>query len=104
MRRFLLPGFLVLAAYWAFFGGEYSVADAKRARAQLDVAGAELAVLQDQARRLESRVEALEHDPRTLETLAREHFGMIRPGEILYRFADGGGEGGDEVDTGSTRR
>ena len=26
-------------------------------------------------------------DPAVLERLAREHFGMIREGEVLYRFA-----------------
>jgi cell division protein FtsB len=28
------------------------------------------------------------NDARTLETLAREEIGMIREGEVLYRFAD----------------
>ncbi|MBI2537005.1 MAG: septum formation initiator family protein, partial [Gemmatimonadetes bacterium] len=29
--------------------------------------------------------EAIERDPATQERVARELFGMIRPGEILYR-------------------
>ncbi len=104
MRRLLLPGFLVLAAYWAVFGGEYSMVDARNNAAHLDRAEAELALLQEDARRLEARVEALEHDPRTLERLAREEWGMIRPGEVLYRFADRAEPGEEEVDTGASRR
>lgn len=103
MRRLLVPGCLLLAAYYAAFGGEYSHADVVRARGAVEVTAAELAVLEAEARHLEQRVEALEHDPRVLERLAREHFGMIRDGEILVRFAGGSGpssgQEGDEVDT-----
>ena len=48
---------------------------------------------------LRGRVEALENDPQTIETLARERFGMIRDGEVLYRFAEESeGRGSGEED------
>ena len=36
--------------------------------------------------RLQLRVRGIENDDRYLEQVARQEFGMIRKGEILYRF------------------
>ena len=36
--------------------------------------------------RLRERLRRLRTDDRTLERLAREQLGMLRPGEIVYRF------------------
>ncbi len=104
MRRILFPVVLLVAGYYAVFGGEYGMGDVRRAHLEADRARAELEVLEAERARLEARVDALEHDPRTLEVLARETFGLIRPGEVLYRFADGGSGAVDEVDTGSRDR
>lgn len=86
--RLVLIGMLGLAAYFAFFGGEYSVADMQRIRAASNEAQQELEL---RAAALQARAawaDSLERDPRVLEGLARERFGMVRNGEILYRFAD----------------
>jgi cell division protein FtsB len=88
LRRLILPGFLAIAAYFAVFGGEYSALDVHRIRGETEAAREALAELGDVTMALAHRVEALEGDPRTLEALARENFGMIREGEVLYRFAD----------------
>jgi cell division protein FtsB len=37
---------------------------------------------------LSALVERLEDDRSTIEAVARERFGMIREGEVLYRFVD----------------
>jgi len=81
-----------LSAYYAVFGGEYAALETRRIRR--DAADAELLLAQLAMERdsLTARVESLEGDARTLETLARESFGMIRDGEVLYRFADRAGE------------
>ncbi len=92
MRRIAFFGALLLAGYYALFGGEYGVSDVRTTRALADEARVELASLRAETARLEARVDALENDPRTLETLAREELGMIRRGEILYRFVGPGGE------------
>jgi len=102
--RLAFPAVLLLAGYYAVFGGEYSVADLNRTRALVEEASLELAELQAEANRQEERVAALETDPRTLERLAREDFGMIRDGEVLYRFAEGGEVRTPEVDMGDTER
>lgn len=88
IRRFVLPALVGLAAYYAVFGGEYSVLEVRQIRAEAAEAHATLAELGEETERLRTRVEDLENDPRVLEDLAREDFGMIREGEVLYRFAD----------------
>jgi cell division protein FtsB len=88
MRRLALPGILLLAAYYAVFGGEHSVLEVRRARRAV---GEEQAQLDERRRVLDSLqawADSLEVDPATLERIARERFGMIKPGETLYRFAE----------------
>ena len=38
--------------------------------------------------RLRLQIEGIQHDERYLEQVARQEFGMIRKGEVLYRFLD----------------
>ncbi len=92
LRKLLFPAILGLAVYYALFGGEYTVLDVKRVQAETVEARELLAQLKDATESLGASAEALENDPRTLEKLARERFGMIRSDEILYRFADAGEE------------
>ena len=42
--------------------------------------------LHDQNARLRLQVEAVRTDDRFLEQVARQEFGMIKKGEVLYRF------------------
>ena len=97
IRRLIFPAVLGLAMYYALFGGEYSVFDVQRFQGETLVAQERLSQLRDSTDALHARADALESDPRTLETLARERFGMLYEGEVLYRFADSG----DEEDEGS---
>ncbi len=96
VRRLIFPAFLGLAIYYAVFGGEYSVFDVQRVQGETLEARERLERLRDSTEVLQGWVEALDADPRTLETLARERFGMVYPGEILYRFADGDDEEEEE--------
>jgi cell division protein FtsB len=88
VRKILIPGLLLVAIYYALFGGEYGYFDSRRFRAETEEARRGLEELQRITDSLRIRADSLEFDPRALETLARERFGMIREGEILYRFAD----------------
>jgi cell division protein FtsB len=70
---------------FGFGGGEYGTLDLwslQRQIRQEREAIRRLRVELDSLRRL---AEALESDPATQERVAREAFGMLRPGEILYR-------------------
>ena len=85
----LLGGLLLsVALYYAVWGGEYSAFDLRRLARQQEAERVRLAgarVLVDSLRLVAKR---LEGDPATIEQVARERFGMIRPGEILYRFVE----------------
>ncbi len=88
LKRLVLPGILLLAAYYAVFGGEYSYFALRRARKQVVREQAVLAERRHQIDSLRAWADSLEIDPATLERLARERFGMIREGETLYQFAE----------------
>lgn len=88
LKRLVLPGLLLLAVYYAVFGGEYSYFELRRARAAAEREQAELVERRRQLDSLRAWADSLELDPATLERLARERFGMIREGETLYRFAE----------------
>ena len=88
LRRFVLPTLVGAAAYFAVFGGEYSLIDLWRLQRQHEREQAELQRLQDSLAVLRARVDSLESDPALLERLARERYGLIRDGERLYLFAE----------------
>ena len=102
MKKLIFPLVLGLAAYYAAFGGEYSLLEVREIRREREAERAELERLRAEADSLRGRAAALESDPAVIETLARERFGMIRDGEILYRFAEdddrGDPDGGEPVE------
>jgi cell division protein FtsB len=88
VRRFVLPALLGLAVYYAVFGGDYSLLELHRARSEIRTQQEELDRLRGEVKHLRARADSLENDSATLERLARERFGMIRDGEILYRTSE----------------
>ena len=88
LTRLILPAVLLLAAYYAVFGGEYSYFELRRARAAEERERAELAELHRQIDSLRTWADSMEVDSATLERIARERFGMIRDGETLYRIVE----------------
>ena len=90
----LLPALLIgVAVYYAVWGGEYSEFDVRTLANRRAAAAVELTRLEREVDSLRVVEERLEDDPETIEAVARERFGMIREGELLYRFV--------EVDTAS---
>ena len=87
IKRFLLPALLGLAVYYAVFGGEYSLLELRRARTEIQAKELEVAALNRKLDSLRAWVDSLQNDSATLERIARERFGLIRDGEILYRMA-----------------
>jgi cell division protein FtsB len=104
LTKAIVPGLMLVAAYYALFGGEYSLLELRTARASVQAEEADLAKLEAQIDSLTALSDSLRDDSGTLERIAREQFGMIREGETLYRFAvpsdeerDGAGQDrGDE--------
>lgn len=88
LRKFIMPTLLGLALYFAIFGGEFSLFELRRARAQRAAAELELDSLRLEIDSLRTWRDALEGDSATIERIARERYGMIRDGEVLYRYTE----------------
>jgi cell division protein FtsB len=86
--RLPAAGLLAVALYYAVWGGEYSALDQRSLSRRQDEVAARLALVRAQTDSLRRVAAQLEGDPATLETVARERFGMIRDGEVLYRFVE----------------
>ncbi len=67
-------------------GGEYSTGDWWSLRGNLEDERGAVARLRVELDSLAGVAKAIETDPATQERAAREAFGMLRPGEILYRI------------------
>ncbi len=79
---------VALAGYAAVFSGEYSLLDVRRTKAELADMRVELDSLRTVTTALRAKVDSLENDNFVLERLAREEHGMIREGDLLYRFVE----------------
>jgi cell division protein FtsB len=75
---------LGMAAY-AVEGGEYGTMDLLALRKQVRAERVALDRLRHEVDSLQREERALAQDPRVEEKVARELYGMIRPGEILYQ-------------------
>lgn len=87
MTRTRVAGFaggvaLLALAAW---GGEYGTADWITIRRQLADERTRVAALRIELDSLSKLAHDLESDPAVQERVAREQFGMIRDGELLYR-------------------
>jgi cell division protein FtsB len=78
-------GLLGYFAYSFFFDtlGFMNYLNMKRTQAQLVE---EIKAIEEKNARLKKEVEAVKHDPATLETLARERLGMVQQGETIFLF------------------
>ena len=75
LTKLLLPAALLVAGYYAVFGGEHSLLEVRRVRADLDATAEEIVRLRVANDSLRALVDSLETDPAILERLARERFG-----------------------------
>ena len=86
VKRLVLPALIVLSVYFALFGGEYSVFEVRSVRSENLDREQRLTELQRANDSLRTWADSLETDSTTIERLAREKYGMIRSGEVLYRI------------------
>ncbi|HUF12275.1 MAG TPA: septum formation initiator family protein [Longimicrobiales bacterium] len=89
---------LAAALYYALFGGEYSVFEVRRLGQRVAEEQARLDSLRAEVDSLEARAALLADDSATIERIARERYGMIRPGERLYRFVEEDSAEADSLD------
>ena len=95
--RIALALLLGAALYYALFGGEYSVFEVRRLAGRVEEEQARLDSLRTEVDSLEARAALLADDSATIERIARERYGMIRPGERLYRFVEEDTTGADSL-------
>ena len=76
----------VVLAGLAFQAGEYGTLDWLKLRSQLAEERRAVRDLERQLDSLQRLARELETDPAAQERAAREQFGMIRKGELLYRL------------------
>lgn len=88
MKKLLVWALLLFAGYIAMFGGEYSVLEVRRVRQEQQRLQQQLIELESENDSLKNWVQKLEFDSATIERLARERYGMVRPGELLYIVAE----------------
>lgn len=77
---------VLLALVFALLGGEYSTMDWISLRRQAARERVEVEALKAAIDSLQALALRVERDPAEQERVAREEYGMIRPGEILYRL------------------
>jgi cell division protein FtsB len=80
---------LAFLLYFGIQGGEYATTDLLALRRQEASERAQVQRLRVVVDSLQKAAVAIEHDLRTQERVARERFGMIRRGELLYRLVPG---------------
>lgn len=68
--------------------GERGLVATTRARRQADELGTSVARVREENARLRELADRLKTDPTTIESLAREKLGLIRPGEVLVVVKD----------------
>ncbi len=84
--RWAVLAALALALYFGLQGGEYGTTDLLALRRQEASERAQVLRLRRVVDSLQREAIAIERDPRVQERVARERFGMIRRGELLYRL------------------
>ena len=71
---------------FGLFGGEYRAIDLWKLKRQVREEQVALEVLHIEIDSLRAYAESLETNRQTQERVARERFGMVRDGEIVYRI------------------
>jgi cell division protein FtsB len=84
--RWAALGALAFLLYFGVQGGEYATTDLFALRRQEASERAQVQRLRLVVDSLQKEAVAIERDLRTQERVARERFGMIRRGELLYRL------------------
>jgi cell division protein FtsB len=86
LGRWAIIAGLIFALYFALQGGEYGILDLRQLRRETVEESTNVARLQHLVDSLGRIATAIEKDPRMQERVARERFGMLKPGEFLYRL------------------
>jgi len=84
---FLIAGFLLLLLQDIF--GTHGVLAMRRSQAEARKIQQEITQLDLENKKLQDHVKDLKTDPSTMECIARENFGLARPGELIFKTKPG---------------
>ncbi len=90
MRKARVVGLVAVAGgvTFGFAGGEYGTLDWWQLRRQIRAEQAALDSLTIEVDSLQKAVRAIQRDPAEVERVAREKYGMLRPGELLFQIQE----------------
>jgi cell division protein FtsB len=80
---FLIAGFVLLLLQDIF--GTHGVLAMRRSQAEAHKILQEINQLDAENKKLQGHVKDLKTDPSTMECIAREDFGLARPGELIFK-------------------
>lgn len=89
--RSLLGAAVFLLLALLLTAGLKSYSDLGDSRAHEDDLEEQIAATRQRIDLLHDRVERIKHDPLTLERLAREDLGLVKPGDVVIVLPDEGG-------------
>ncbi|MBA7702894.1 Cell division protein FtsB [subsurface metagenome] len=71
---------------YIFLFGDYGYLARRKLSIQVSQLEKEIEVFKEQNKNLAQEIEALKNDPQIIERIARERLGLIKEGEIKYKF------------------
>ena len=83
--------FLLMFGVFAFFG-EKGIFNLLRLQKEVVRIKEKNSKLEEENRQLKEEVKRLQSDKRYIEEIARKELGMVKEGEIIYRFEDKKGD------------
>ncbi|MFO7848279.1 MAG: septum formation initiator family protein [Balneolaceae bacterium] len=86
-KKSALIGLLVgIFALWFLFFDTYSLTTRYQLESQKDELIERTRELEQESEELRKKIETLENNPDLLEKIAREEYGMRKPGETVYKI------------------
>ncbi|OGS36224.1 MAG: hypothetical protein A2293_15920 [Elusimicrobia bacterium RIFOXYB2_FULL_49_7] len=82
----MVIGFVVLLTFLFLFGGSYGVIRLLRLKIEKRRLMADIRTLEHKQDSLKQTIERIQKDPAEIERIAREHYGMAKPGEKVFKF------------------
>jgi cell division protein FtsB len=82
-RAVLIGGLLVLVYFYLF--GDYGVQRIRKQKQEIAELERTVEQLRQQQQELKETIELLKTDPEYIEKIAREEYGLVKQGEIIYK-------------------
>ncbi len=95
--RWISLGVLVLAVFFALDRGEFPLANYLQLRRQERAAESQLVTLRHAVDSLRAFRDSLANNPAVQERVARERWGMLRPGELVVTIPSPDSVGSDSL-------